>query len=428
MNIKIFEKFITQCDPQLILLIVDYMMDNKLYDTNSLMRLKFQLLELTERNDEKSKLADDLHLDENVVEKFGKRMQESKRTYASMYDEIREFTDIYAEETSEDSQLPKDCDLWSHLKTSYQLDDSILQKMYNLAQFSFKCGMLNTANSCLEICKSLLPQTRDIYLNCLWGKLTVNILSRNFKDAVFDIRRLNEQIDKMALADTPSSIILKQRSWLIHYSLFVYYRIENGLEHLVNFCLNDKIYLSTLQLLCPYLMHYITTAALITSDRKRNIIEDVIRLFDDNSDQTYIDPTGDLIKAVCINFDFNNANELLSRAEEAVANDFFMCSFVQDFMKSARSLVFENFCRLHHCVGIGPVSEQLDLNWDETEAYILELVKNGRLNAKIDSAKGNIVMEFNTVSPYETMMNKFRFLQIKLDAFTNNFEKRSRVY
>jgi translation initiation factor 3 subunit E len=86
-----------------------------------------------------------------------------------------------------------------------------------------------------------------------------------------------------------------------------------------------------------------------------------------------------------------------------IVNDFFLGKQVQEngfltiplrdeFLENARLFIFETYCRIHQCIDIGMLSRKLNMKYDDAERWIVNLIRNARLDAKIDSKMGTVVM------------------------------------
>lgn len=64
------------------------------------------------------------------------------------------------------------------------------------------------------------------FLNGLWGKLASEILTQNWENALEDLNRLKEFIESN-MTTSPLQA-LQQRTWLIHWSLFVFFNHPKG--------------------------------------------------------------------------------------------------------------------------------------------------------------------------------------------------------
>ena len=65
------------------------------------------------------------------------------------------------------------------------------------------------------------------YLSSLWGKLATEILTQDWENALDDLNRLKEVLDSGVTTSSPLQA-LQQRTWLIHWSLFVFFNHAKG--------------------------------------------------------------------------------------------------------------------------------------------------------------------------------------------------------
>ena len=54
-------------------------------------------------------------------------------------------------------------------------------------------------------------------------------------------------------------------------------------------------------------------------------------------------------------------------------------------MENARLLVFETYCRIHQCIDLQMLADKLGMDKQAAETWVVNLIRNARLNAKIDS-------------------------------------------
>jgi len=62
------------------------------------------------------------------------------------------------------------------------------------------------------------------------------------------------------------------------------------------------------------------------------------------------------------------------------------------FMEEARAFVFENYCTIHHKIDLGVWGAKLDMDQEAAERWIVDLIRNALLDAKINSEEGCVVM------------------------------------
>ncbi|MEQ2170804.1 Eukaryotic translation initiation factor 3 subunit E-A [Goodea atripinnis] len=70
---------------------------------------------------------------------------------------------------------------------------------------------------------------------------------------------------------------------------------------------------------------------------------------------------------------------------QVLVNDFFLVACLEDFIENARLFIFETFCRIHQCISISMLADKLNMSPEEAERWIVNLIRNARLDAKIDS-------------------------------------------
>ena len=54
-------------------------------------------------------------------------------------------------------------------------------------------------------------------------------------------------------------------------------------------------------------------------------------------------------------------------------------------MDNARLLVFEAYCRIHQCIDLRMLAAKLNMDESAAEKWVVNLIRNADLNAKIDS-------------------------------------------
>lgn len=118
----------------------------------------------------------------------------------------------------------------------------------------------------------------------------------------------------------------------------------------------------------------------------------------------------------------------LRECDAVLENDYFLSSLRDQFMQNARLFIFETYCRVHQCIRLDMLAEKLNLSVDDAERYahiytqcmtltlffffrrwIVDLIRNARLDAKIDSATGTVVMGTPVKSIYQKVRRWFSF-------------------
>jgi len=95
----------------------------------------------------------------------------------------------------------------------------------------------------------------------------------------------------------------------------------------------------------------------------------------------------EFLRVLYVEFDFETAHKKLKECEKLLACDFFLAGISNELMEQARQLVFETYARIHQCIDIGLLAKRLDIKEEDNEQKIVELIKNARVDVKIDSKK-----------------------------------------
>jgi len=70
------------------------------------------------------------------------------------------------------------------------------------------------------------------------------------------------------------------------------------------------------------------------------------------------------------------------------------------------------------------LAEKLNMVPDEAECWIVKLISNARLDAKIDSKLGHVVMGTQPVSPYQALVEKIDSLSVRSEALQSLIERK----
>ena len=76
-------------------------------------------------------------------------------------------------------------------------------------------------------------------------------------------------------------------------------------------------------------------------------------------------------------------------------------------------------------IDITMLADKLNMKQDEAERWIVDLIRNARLDAKIDSEKHHVIMGSSKPTVYQQVSNKTRALCFRSYVLAGNFQKRS---
>lgn len=325
-------------------------------------------------------------------------------------------------------------DLYSLIACFLQFTADMVDTLMEFAKFQYECGNYAGAEQFLTSHRMLITHNDKNYLNNLWGRLACQILMQKWDHALEDFNRLKEYIDNYPFFATQLHL-LQQRTWLIHWSLFIFFNHAQGRDMLIDMFLEKKQpypkqnttnpYLNAVQTMCPHILRYITTSV-ITHRKRREHIKELVKVIQQEA-YTYRDPITEFVERLYVHFDFDGAQVKLRECVEVFDNDFFLIALKEDFIENARLFVFEIFCQIHECISISMLAEKLNMTPDEAERWIVNLIRQARLDAKIDSKQGHVVMGTQAVSPYQQLIEKTKAMVIRCQVLTSNIEKKLQV-
>jgi len=244
----------------------------------------------------------------------------------------------------------------------------------------------------------------------LWGRLSCLILLGEWEPALAALHAVKAAIETRAAAPGPDSLTalqaLQQRTWLLHWSLFVFWNnSKRGLDSIIDLFTTEK-YMQAIQTNAPHLLRYLASAIIINKGKRSNL-KDLVKVI---GHCDYADPIIEFVDCLAVKFDFESAQKRLADCELVLATDFFLCKQTSLFMEEARVFIFENYCRIHQKIGIETLAEKLAMPANEAERWIVDLIRNASLDAKIDSTENCVVMGNTTQSVYQQVMGKTKDL------------------
>ncbi|RWS13085.1 eukaryotic translation initiation factor 3 subunit E-like protein [Dinothrombium tinctorium] len=417
-------------DRHLVLTLLEFLSSNQIYDEKELLLGKLEMLKNTNMIDFAIDVYKKLYPDQTLPAEFFENRQRVVAELKELETQTQPVLAILVQDdVSQQIATTRDSrQLFDYLKVNHGLTSEMVDSLYKSAKFQYECGNYSGAAQYLSSHRLLVSPNDKNYLSNLWGKLASEILMQQWENALEDFNRLRDYIDNYPYF-TPLQL-LQQRTWLIHWSLFIYFNHTQGKDMLIDMFLERKApfqkqqqpYLNAVQTICPHIIRYLTTAV-ITHRRRREYMKELVKVIQQES-YTYRDPITEFVECLCVNFDFDGAQKKLRECVDVFNNDFFLIALQDEFIENARLFVFEIFCQIHECISINMLADKLNMTPEEAERWIVNLIRQARLDAKIDSKLGHVVMGTQAVSPYQQLIEKTKAMAIRCHVLTMNIEKR----
>ncbi|CAF1560516.1 unnamed protein product [Adineta steineri] len=377
-------------DRHLVFPLLEFLTERNIFDEKEILRAKYELLQNTTMVDFQLDIHNKLNPEGEEPKELIEKREEIVSRFTELSQAVQPLLDaVVTEDAARLIEHQRNSDSMlalNFLQKNFDIERNMVDALYNFARYVYDCGDYSRAATNLGLYRALVPSSDKNMMSCLWGKLASEILMQRWDDAYDDLNQLKEAIETNS---TRSPLdLLHQRTWFIHWSLFVYFNHPRGRDDLVQLFLGSatsganqtNVYLNTLQTASPHLLRYLAAA----------------------ESYAFRDPITEFLECLYVHFDFDGAQKKLRDCTAVLNNDFFLIGCADEFMENARLLIFETFCRIHHCITLDMLAEKLNMGIEEAERWIVNLIRNASLDAKIDSQKGVVVMGSQVLSPYQT--------------------------
>ncbi|KAI9885724.1 MAG: eukaryotic translation initiation factor 3 subunit E [Watsoniomyces obsoletus] len=403
----LLQKLIPHLDRHLVFPLLEFISSQEDEPAEEITKAKYELLKQTNMTDYVANLWQDLHDTDEMPEEFVKKREE-----------VLQRLQLYMEESSKITELLENPEVVTNLRSDKLANLQFLKEqhgvtldmvnvLYDFGRFQYSCGSyVNAAERLYQF--RVLSTDNDKVQSARWGKLACEILSTNWEAAMEEVQALKESIETK-LFNAPLAQ-LQHRTWLIHWCLFPFFNFEPARDTILELFFSPP-YINTIQTSCPWILRYLAAAVITNRNRSRNSgqhqkqLKDLVRIVRQENYE-YSDPVTDFVKALYIDFDFEEAQKRLVEAGELLRSDFFLVSAADAFVDCARHLISESYCKIHQRIDITDLSTRLGLSQDEGEKWIVNLIRDTRVDAKIDYKEGTVVMNHPPQSVYQQVIER----------------------
>jgi len=433
-------------DQHLVLPLIEFLENKGLYKQEDMLKAQMSLLKHTKMIDRKIEIQTELNqingggedsLAALVAEKeeIGQEMDDLKETAGPMLELIGDVESSDGEDQHQKfHQLVQDQNFTeSYLRDQMNFSDESLDAFSKLARFMYDIGQYDVAQKYLEHYAMLVSspvvggglgagarETPKVFA-VMWGKLACELLQNTqYAKAHEDILKLKEYIDGQLFLKPLE--LLQQRAWLMHWCLFLVFFHPESYDSMIEILYSQK-YVEAMQTCCPWLIRYLSAAFVLHHQgQRRNNLKELIRLLRQEK-YAYIDPLTEFVECIHVTYDFEEAQKKLVECLTVMEHDFFLQYSKDEFLEHARMMIFETYCRLHQTIDIAMLSDKLSMTQEDSEKWIVDLIRGAQFDAKIDSKENHVIMSKQFPSIYQEIINKTKDLGAKSAGLSQNIDR-----
>ncbi|XP_078149495.1 eukaryotic translation initiation factor 3E [Carex rostrata] len=425
-------KVAPQLDRHLVFPLLEFLQERQLYNDEEILKAKIELLSETNMVDYAMDIHKSLYHTDQVPQEMVDRRVEVVARLKSLEESAAPLITFLQNAALVQELRPDKQYNIQMLSERYQIGVDQIEALYQYAKFQFECGNYSGAADYLYQYRALCTNP-ERSLSALWGKLAAEILMQNWDTALDELNRLKEIIDSKNFASPLNQ--LQNRIWLMHWSLFIFFNHENGRNGIIDLFFQDR-YLNAIQTNAHHLLRYLATAVVVNK-RRRNLLKDLIKVIQQEQ-YCYKDPITEFLECLYVNYDFEGAQMKLRECEQVILNDPFLGKHVEEgnfvtvplrdeFLENARLFIFETYCRIHQCIDISTLAEKMNMSYEEAEIFIVNLVRSSKLDAKIDSVSGTLVMATNHINVHEQIIESLKNLNMRTYMLAKNIVEPAQV-
>lgn len=410
----------------MVLPLLNFLEERGLYEKSDLQRSRVETIMRTNMID----LALDIHKESkgsDVHQKeLTKRREEVIVNMTRLNEEVKPILELVQDPARVEELRREKLFNQAYLQQQLSITPQHVQVLHRYAKFVYDCGDYGSASNLLVHFRMLTTNVDEAF-TALWGKLASDILlaatagrAQNWDEALETLLALKDAIE--ARLNTPAAMQLQQRAWLMHWALFLLGNHSSGRTVVADLMMQEK-YMNAIQTTCPHLLRYLVVAVL-TNPRRRSMVKELVRIVGLER-ITYSDPILRFLDDLYVHCNFENAQQRLRECAVVLDNDFFLSNSEEDFLSSARLYIFETYCRIHERIDLSSLAQKLNMEQIAAEKWIVKMVADAQLAAKIDSQSGHVILGAQPPDVYQQIIEKTKGLSFRSYVLAQNIEKRS---
>ncbi|XP_031637698.1 eukaryotic translation initiation factor 3 subunit E-like isoform X3 [Contarinia nasturtii] len=255
-------------DRHLTFPLLEFLCEKETEDQKALWQQILDIVNKTNLIDYTMDIRKRLQLGDDMPQELADRKANVYATLVKLQEEVSQITEIT--EILKDADNIKDSKTFvEEIKKEFGYQPEWADKAYRMGKYFYECGKYMQSISYLYFYSLVMQPTDKNYLNVLWGILAAEILQLNWNSALESMNRLRDYIDNSNFSNIEA---LQQRTWLIHWSVFIFVNHPKGRDLIIEMFLYKPLYLNAIQTMCPHILRYLAAAVVINPGRRNDNI------------------------------------------------------------------------------------------------------------------------------------------------------------
>lgn len=399
--------------------LLEFLAAKELYPAEELERAKLELLFKTNMVDLAIEIYQRLHSTTETPVAMAERRDQTLATFAELQGEVAPLLELVTDAGRVHELRNEKLFTQGYLQSHLSISPQHIEVLHRYAKFVYDCGQYRDAANLLANFR-LLTTSAEQSFSALWGKLACEIFESNWEQALEELLSLKEAIETRT--GVSHVMQLQQRCWLMHWALFLLGNHPNGRNIIIDLYFNER-YLNAIQTNAPHLLRYLALAV-IASPRRRGMLKELVRVISMER-LNYSDPITQFLEALYSKCNFEAAQLRLQECAALIDSDFFLCNAEEDFLKAGRLQIFETYCRIHERIDLKMLAEKLGMEQVAAEKWIVKMVSDAQLNAKIDAQSGHVLLGLQPPDIYQQVIEKTKGLSFRSYVLAQHIEKKA---
>ena len=366
---KNLTKFVNNIDHHLLLSLIDFNIEHKIYNESSLLKQKLRILQNTHLHEQAQKTASQLGDDssKDQIAQMKENSESKQSTLKEQADKILKAFD--SEEFAAKAQGKKAADVMSE----FDISDKEKQAAFDYSKYLYEAGQYKQSEELLS--KYIKIWKSNTFLSSYWGLLNCQILTGSHERALETFKELREIVHKEKLSDIDR---IAARNMLLNTSLFVFHVEENPGEFLLDLFRQNESVLASGSI---HLLRYYIVAALLTGNL--DMLNGSIMQLIQSDSYRYRDSFTIFIESLLDQFNYEACNDLIKELETTIESDYFLRSMKSRIIDAAKGLILSVYGMIHHEDDVKAFAEKIGSDAGSKDSFRSEQQSHTSLNDRL---------------------------------------------